>query len=87
MFIIYAPVIITSNQFIKLSTFTLEGSGYGIYVDGKSTVQLEGTNKIDIAGFDESYGIAVNGINKVDMGAASNTEIRIDGNPVRWEDM
>ena len=44
----YAPVIITSNQFIKPSTFTLEGSGYGIYVDGKSTVQLEGTNKIDI---------------------------------------
>ena len=66
-------MIIASKQFINFSTFT--------------PVQFEGKNVIDIAEFDESYGIAVNGVNKVDMGAGSNTEIRIDGNPVRWEDM
>lgn len=69
-------------QFIKFSTFALEGSAYGILVEGNSTVQLEGTNEIDIAGFENSYGIAAKGESKIDIGAGSNTKIRIDGNPV-----
>ena len=73
-----APVIIASTQFIKIPTFALEGRAYGIFVDGESTVQVKGNNEIDIAGFEESYGIAVKGGSKVDIGA---TKIRIDENP------
>ncbi|EDR02758.1 uncharacterized protein LACBIDRAFT_295359 [Laccaria bicolor S238N-H82] len=58
------------------------GSAYGIYVEGESTVQLQGTNEFDITGFDESYGIAVKCGSKVDMAAGSTTKIRIDGDPV-----
>ena len=74
-------MIIASKQFTKFLTFALEGGAlaYGIFIDDKSTVQFEGKNVIDIAGFDESYGIAVKGASKVDMGAGSSTKLRIDG--------
>ena len=74
-------MIIASKKFL---TFALEGGAlaYGIFIDDKSTVQFEGKNVIDIAGFDESYGIAVKGGSKVDMGAGSTTKISIDGNLV-----
>ena len=74
-------MIIASKKF---STFALEGGAlaYGIFIDDRSTVQFEGKNVIDIAGFDESYGIAVKGASKVDMGAGSTTKISIDGSLV-----
>ena len=42
--------IIASKQFIKFSTFALEGGAlaYGIFIDDKSTVQFEGKNVIDM---------------------------------------
>ena len=71
-----------AKQFIEISTLALEGSAYGIFVDGESTVQIEGKNEIDIAGFKESYGIVVKGGGKVNTGAESIAKIRLNRNPV-----
>jgi hypothetical protein len=73
-------MMIASRQLIKFSAVALEGSrAYGILLKGNSTVQLEGTNVIDIAGFANSYGIAAEGGSMIGMGTGSVTQIHIDG--------
>jgi hypothetical protein len=76
-------MIIASKQFIKFSAPALGSRGYGISLEDNSTVQMMGTNEIDISGFGEAHGMYAKGGSKIYMTEGSTTKTRIDGNLVR----